>query len=572
MLKKGPIFSLFVLAVLTFQHSNAQTFDNIKDKKPFSITGGVGAGTSFYSSNEERLSRDPFSWNIHGHLNPSVYGYSFPVSFSISQYTKSFREPFSQMGISPSYKWAKLHLGYRSIAFSPLVFDGNTFLGAGLELNPGKFYFAGFWGRVNKAIGENTTANRHIQPQYARKAFGVKIGLKSEKAKIDFQYFNARDDTTSIERIDSENLAIVLPQSNDVIGTSWEFVIFKKLTFKGNSALSLLNQNLAYKESDDLVGFPSFLSKIFPVTNSSLMSWAADAQLSLALKNFNAMLGYRRVQPDFKSLGIPYFLNDIQMFSGNVGTNLAKGRINLNAAFTSQHNNLGKKLNSELVTMTGNFSASALVSQNFFISANFTGVNVHQKDGLISLTDSTRMNQLMLSLVVSPTLNFYSNTLQHNIGTSFTYTNLNDKNPSTTKYASGSNINASTNYSIYFSQKYFGINTGFLYSSYKQEESDYMSLGANLGLNTQLLKSKNLSLQGEAGYFFNRDSHSPAANNITFSFNSSYSLKNQHSFGLYVSYIITPPVNLNPLDDIYNVPYSVNSKMLSGGVNYSYNF
>ena len=55
------------------------------------------------------------------------------------------------------------------------------------------------------------------------------------------------------------------------------------------------------------------------------------------------------------------------------------------------------------------------------------------------------------------------------------------------------------------------------------------------------------------------------------SFNSSWGVKN-HGFSCYVSYILTPPVNLNPLSGITQIPYAVNSKNLSGGLIYSYHF
>ena len=75
---------------------------------------------------------------------PSIYGLSLPFSFNVSQYSESYEDPFTQFGISPSYKWAKLHLGYRSIQFSPFVFDGQNFLGAGVELNPGSILLSFF--------------------------------------------------------------------------------------------------------------------------------------------------------------------------------------------------------------------------------------------------------------------------------------------------------------------------------------------------------------------------------------------------------------------------------------------
>src|SRR5699024_7767800 len=138
------IASWVVFGLLVFDVSYAQELEKIKDEKPFSLKGGIGGGTTFFSSNEPHRTRDPFTWNIHGNLVPTVYGISLPLSFSVSQFSESYSSPFTQFGISPSYKWIKLHLGYRSIQFNPFVFDGQNFLGAGIELNPNAFYLAAF--------------------------------------------------------------------------------------------------------------------------------------------------------------------------------------------------------------------------------------------------------------------------------------------------------------------------------------------------------------------------------------------------------------------------------------------
>lgn len=74
--------------------------------------------------------------------------------------------------------------------------------------------------------------------------------------------------------------------------------------------------------------------------------------------------------------------------------------------------------------------------------------------------------------------------------------------------------------------------------------------------------------QASAGYFVNSSANGTVANNTTFSFNSSYSLQ-KHSFGFYLSYILTPPVNLNPLNVVNHIPIAVNSKNLSGGLTYA---
>lgn len=561
---------IFMLASST---GHAQDFTHLKSRKPFAFHGSIGGGMDFYTSNERYQTRDPFSWNLYGNFTPSFYDFSLPFSFVVTQYTKSYTVPFSQFGISPSYKWVKLHLGYRSISFSPFVFDGQSFLGAGIELSPKKFYLAAFYGRLNKAISEDTTFGRILPPQYARTGFGIKVGVGSNYQRVSLQFFHAKDDTGSIRRI-HDSLTTLLPEENTVLGSSWNFTFFKRIVFSGDIAISLLNRDLSYDNLDSIanVKIPSVIKSVAPINYSSVVSFSGQAQLFLVLNNLNASLGYRRVQPDFKSLGVPYMLDDIEMVNGSMGAGLMKGKVSVNAAFNTQHNNLARKLSSMLRTSTGNLNLNTFISQHLNISMNITGVQVYQKDGLLHLSDSTRMNQLMLTGVISPVLNFSDAVHQHTISGSLAYTGLDDYNPLTQGQTAGDNICASLNYGLFFIRHYCGISANLTYSVYGQQENEYKSLGLNIGGNAQFLKDHNLNVQASTGYFLNRSSISSTGNNLTFSFNGSYTLGAHHALGIFANYIITPPVNLNPLNEVNRVPYAVNSKCLAGGVTYAYHF
>ena len=552
-----------------------QDIGDLGSQEPFTITGGIGGNTTFYSSNEPFSTRDPFSWNIHGNFVPTIYGFSLPFSFSVSQYSESYADPFTQFGISPSYKWIKLHLGYRNIPFSPFVFDGQNFLGAGVELNPGSFYIASFYGKTNKAISRDTTRIRHREPQYARNAYGVKLGIKDQKKELTIMYMQAEDEISSInDGLQEEIEERISPESNSVLGLSWNFPIFKKLTWQGDVAASLWTRDISLGEVHEIeeVEIPGFVRDIASFNYSSVFSWSGQSQLSLSLDKFNAMVGYRRIQPDFKSLGVPYMVNDIEMINVNMGTRLIKGKWSLNGAYTTQHNNLDGMRNTELVTNTGNFSTNVFFSQHFNLSANLTGVEVYQNDGLAKLSDSTRVDQLMLTYTIVPSLNFFGDNHQHTISSSLTYTDLNDRNPVTMHQANGSNINLSGNYSLYFIRRYFGINTNIIYSKYETQSSDYESIGLNGGANIQFLENRNLMVQANIGYFVNKASDSPTGDNITFNLSSNFSPNRHHSFGVAANYTITPPVNLNPLNEIDQIPYAVNSKMFTASINYSYKF
>src|SRR3546814_8260297 len=96
-------------------------------------------------------------------------------------------------------------------------------------------------------------------------------------------------------------------------------------------------------------------------------------------------------------------------------------------------------LSSTLVTRTGNLSLNTFVNQHVNVNMNVTGVRILQQDGLLELSDSVRMDQLMFTAVLAPSLNFSDASRQHTVSGSFTYTSLNDHNPVTREQTNGNN-------------------------------------------------------------------------------------------------------------------------------------
>ena len=118
---------VFSIAVLCYTHLlEAQNIGSTKTTS-FTIRGNVGASASFYNSNEPIYSRPSFGWNLNGNFIAKINEVTLPFSFIVNQYTGS--TSYFQAGISPTYKWAKFHVGDRYIQFSPLTFGSQTFQG-----------------------------------------------------------------------------------------------------------------------------------------------------------------------------------------------------------------------------------------------------------------------------------------------------------------------------------------------------------------------------------------------------------------------------------------------------------
>ena len=558
----------FILLIVTSSFAYSQNLENVNKKNPVVIHGNIGAAGNYYTSNEAVASRPPWMLSTYGNFNPVVYGISMPVSFAINQFGSSFKQPFAQFGISPTYKWAKLHLGVRSIQMSPLVFDGQSFRGVGLELNPKALRFAAFYGKLNRTVNEDTTSGKYAAPQFSRIGYGVKIGVGKENNFFDLIYFHAKDDSTSAELINKNKIH---SQENSVIAASFKITPIKKIIWSADLAISGLTKDLSDSTgTDSITGIEKFFSELMPVSNSTVVSYGGQSTLNFRSKMYNTTLGYRRVQPDFKSLGTPYMLNDIELINWLNNFNLLESKLNINTSISNQHNNLKKNLTSEMNTFVSNLNVNASLTSMFNINFNYSGYMLTQKDGTAALNDSARLNQQIHQLNISPSYTILQKTKSHTISGNANYMLLDDKNPVTSPFTSSNNLSTSLNYTLGLTSKSMNVTIGGLFTQYNQGDISYKSSGVTLGSSAQLLKNKNLSLQGSAGYIANRSSLKNAQSNLTFSANVGYNVKH-HSLNFFANYIYTP---YNPINDVISkaLRQIVASKNLAAGISYNYSF
>src|SRR5437773_1800751 len=146
---------LFFLVLSVFLSVNAvlaQDLGNLGEQKPFSLDGSITLSGTKYSVSGAPARRPPTSWTIVGTPTLSFYGISLPFNFILSDQESDFRQPFDQIGVSPNYKWATLHLGYNSLNYSKYTLAGITFLGVGVDLDPEPLRLSVMYGRFQRAV------------------------------------------------------------------------------------------------------------------------------------------------------------------------------------------------------------------------------------------------------------------------------------------------------------------------------------------------------------------------------------------------------------------------------------
>jgi len=188
--------SIFFCFLITwFLQANSQDLTQIRTQKPVVVRGALSTTAHFYNIEGKNTNRDPFNYLISGNVDLTVYGINLPFSFMYSGQNLAYTQPFNRFGISPQYKWIKTHFGYRSMNFSSYTLAGHSFMGAGAELNPGKFRLAGVYGRFKQKTLPNTSNPLDTLYAPTRKGYSIKIGVGSAKNYFDLIYLSIADDS-----------------------------------------------------------------------------------------------------------------------------------------------------------------------------------------------------------------------------------------------------------------------------------------------------------------------------------------------------------------------------------------
>ncbi len=369
----------------------AQNIGEIGKGKAIEFSGSVGFGSTFTMQQGTNSRRVPFSWYINGSPTVKLYSLTVPFSFVWSEQERSFSQPFNKYGASPYYKWVTIHAGWRNLYFSDYTLAGATFLGGGIELKPAKFRFTGLYGKFRNKVSvdqENRSKFSYLLPAYERWGMGAKLGLGKGANFTDIILFRAIDikDSLLAPNADSAN---VKPMENIALGIKSNYLLFKKFDLNIDFALSAVTLDTRIKDSG-IANLPELkpLAPFINVNRSTRPFLAGNTSLGYSHKYVRIKLEYRRVDPEYQTLGSYYIANDLQQYTVSPTFMLFKNKVILNGSYGIRTNNL---LNDQLSTTTSKIG-SAFLNVNprphFGFSVNYSNYGTDLNSGRVQLNDS----------------------------------------------------------------------------------------------------------------------------------------------------------------------------------------
>ncbi len=516
-----------------------QAQDSISKPKKFGLFGSIGFGTQFYSNLEGAARNRPGTWMISGSPVVRMFGYDAPLSFTLSEQDRSFQQPFNLMGFSPRFKWATIHLGFRSLHLSNYTLSGIPVLGVGVELNPGKLRLAAQYGRFNRAVSKLDSLGAFgigNRLSFARWGYAAKVGFGSRSSYFDLIFLKAWDDSSSITRSLSDSVRLN-PAENVVIGfnTRWQFS--PTLALEADAAYSAYTGDVREAVNEES-GWNQNAGFLLKQRLSTSLTGAGRVALSYSHPIFGLQLEYRQVAPDYRSMGIFFVQSDIEQYLVSPSIGLFRQRLRLSGSVGLQADNIQR--NRAATTQTLISSAMLSLSPGngaYGIDLAYSNFGINQRPGLQRLSDTIRLAQNNHSVNLTQRLSSRGGRFNRNWFLIAGYQELQDLNRFTAEASQNKNLNLSLSYQQSPSKgRGFSWQMALVYNAFETIQLQYSLAGLSGNVSKAFFKNT-LSTSLNSSYQVNNTNGQQAGGVWNAGCAIRYSPSRRHSFSFNGTYI-----------------------------------
>ncbi|MFM9836897.1 MAG: hypothetical protein ACKVOQ_01465 [Cyclobacteriaceae bacterium] len=540
--------------------------DGYSQDQKLRISGSINASGIGYGISGIAARRDPFYWLLSANLTLNYWKITAPFSFNLSQQDQTFRypQPFNQFGISPNYKFVTLHLGYRSLNFSEFTLAGTIFLGAGVEVVPPNSLVkvSAMYGRLAKARLAGGLNDLELGiPSYERWGYGAKITLGKNGQEVDLIVFRGRDDPFSIPDSSANKLKIA-PAENFVTGINVRRNLGNRLSINVEYALSAYTKDTRDPEAESTsYRYANYLGGLFTPTISSQFNGAFQGQMSYKANTYQLNFKYRRLGPDYKTMGSPFMNNDFEDITGGVATAFFKNKLNIATNVGVQQNNLNHNQETQVKRFIGSVTTSFMFNEKWNVSIAYNNFNSTTKlDRFYQQSQLDRIDTLLYLQVtnsVNGNVNYTVKKGDVTRGMIFgaNYQVASDKQDNNSVF-----YNANVGYQTANSKKDVNFNANLNYNSNKVTQLTN-SVGPTVTINKLFLQKKVKTSFSSSYIQFFQESNL-LNENISARATCAYVTKSKHSFGVDLSL-------LNRNSKITTTPSFTEFR---GGITYNYSF
>lgn len=457
--------------------------------KGFKFKGSAAVGGfHFYQNQSQRSSSiQPYGASLAINARLGYGTFDIPIAVSFNNQGTEFNNPFNRFGISPTYKWAKAHLGWRSMRFSKFAMQNTQFFGAGIELNPGLLRLSAMKGKIDYRI---PGLPAHLQNNIPRRnATAVKLGIGNQQRYFDISLLKVKDAQ------DNED-SIIRPKENAVLGIQAHLPIWNKhilLELDGGVSALTENRNASDKILNE-ADIPEIVNDIITPNISTHVNYALEGKLTLQNSWFSLANTYRRVMPEYRSLGLNYLRNDQEAFLISPSLRLWKNKLLISTSVGIERNNLDNLRNMTQDRLITSANINVRPNQSNNLNLHYSNYSFDQQ----IVYDSLLTESLIIQQVNS------------NYGGTYTYSNIGSSKVQVitlnAQMQRAQNLNNEaldnntlsliTSYSHSGVQSPWSFNLGFNYFDIQLASASSKQLGFNSGIS---YRNKKTSIRAQLG-------------------------------------------------------------------------
>ncbi|MFO7656143.1 MAG: hypothetical protein R6W78_03685 [Bacteroidales bacterium] len=483
--------AIVIVSVCISLNSYSQDLENLKNTKPVDIKGNIGASAIFYDVEGKKASREPFAVVLRGEFDISLYGVAIPISFLLSDQQREFMQPLNRFGLSPQYKWAKAHLGHRSLNYSKYTLAGHNINGAGIELTPKNFRFAIIHGTLLKAIEEQREreTQKWQNPAFKRTGTIVKAGYGTSDNFVDIVFLKASDKLNSLDSIPV--MYNIQPAENMLLGMVTKQKIAGNLFFDLEYAQSYYTRDIRSPETDTVKGFLlAPLKGFYDHRSTTLYGSALEANLSYQVAKYGMKLRFERVDPGYRSMGAYYFLSDLQNITLEPRINLFENKLIINLRAGFQRDNLSNIKESTTKRTISSFNITSQPLKNYSINAFYSNFGIGQKSGISTVDTLLELSQATLNTGLMQSYLLQGDKVVNTFFFNVNYQKLNDANTNTSSFTEFNTMSITGGYSAFVIR--FKLNAGInlIHTSFENNTTKNAYTGPSIILSKSFAKNK----------------------------------------------------------------------------------
>ena len=144
----------------------------------------------------------------------------------------------------------------------------------------------------------------------------------------------------------------------------------------------------------------NFFAKVF-LDSNQVNRYALKASAAYQLQNANFKVQFRRIEPDYKSLGAAYITADVQEITFMPSFVLLQKKLHINTSIGRQQDNLN---NQKFVTTNrfiGSLNANYIPNAKYGLDINYMNYSTGQENGRFDVNDTIKLSQTLNNFTIT---------------------------------------------------------------------------------------------------------------------------------------------------------------------------